>query len=306
MPSFSDRNTIWSEGPSGILIPIGKHRKILDHERQSYLQIKTMAQEVENLYQNAGIQIQRTSYLSRLIQDAKSLSDSWLLNQLDNVTIDTLVNASHIHRIVKATLALKDEPNIALHLKKLASGNLDLSDRNQSSAKDFLWEIELFSTLKSKGFAPYISEPDIKLSICNSTVGFACKRIHSVKNFDKTLSNAIAQIERTKCLGIVAINIDDLQPPSVILNTPDARALNEMVHQMNTKFIHQQDYYLRKYLSSSRIISCMISTSVIADIHNQSPRIHNASNTTFWTIPVLSPAKQTIVDSFYSHFKPEA
>jgi len=303
MRRSSTAGPIWTESASGLLLPDGAHSEILEHDVHTYAAVKAMAEEVKQLYSLHKISIPAQSNLNQLIEAAHQLSDSWILDKVDSISMPTLLRAFHIFRIAKAVLSLNAEPNIDLHLRKLISGDLSLLDRKQSAAKNFLWEIELFSTLKAHGVHPKFTEPDLQISIHGSPISFACKKIYSEKNFAKTLSTAVAQIEKCKNNGVVAINIDELLPSQNFLNGNTHQSTNKILQEFNTRFINKHDFYLRKYLSSGRIISCIVSSSIIADVRDAPTRLNNVSQMTFWTIPALSPFRQSLVNEFYARLK---
>ena len=303
MQRSSNTGSIWTKSPSGLLLPDGTHSEILEHDLHTYAAVKAMAEEVKELYSLHKISIPPQSSLNQLIDAANQLSDSWILNEAESISMPTLLKAFHIFRISRALISLKSEPNIDLHLKKLTSGDLNLLDRKQSNAKDYLWEIELFSSLKNHGVNPKFTEPDLQVSMHGSLISFACKKIYSEKNFAKTLSIAVAQIERSKNNGIVAINIDELLPSQNLLNGNTHQSTNKILQNFNDRFINKHVFHLRKYLTSGRIISCIVSSSIIADVKDAPTRLNNVSQMTFWTIPTLSLHRQNLISEFYARLK---
>lgn len=303
MRRSSKAGSIWTESASGLLLPDGTHSEILEHDVHTYAAVKGMAEEVKELYFLHKISIPAQSSLNQLIEAAIQLSDSWFLDDADSISMPTLLRAFHIFRIAKAVLSLKAEPNIDLHLRKLTSGDLNLLDRKPSTAKNFLWEIELFCALKTHGVYPKLTEPDLQILIQGSLISFACKKIYSEKNFAKTLSTAVAQIERSKNNGIVAINIDELLPFRNFLTGNTHQSTNKLLQKINERFINKHDFYLRKYLTSGRIISCIVSSSIIADVKDAPTRLNNVSQMTFWTIPTLSSSRQNLINEFYARLK---
>lgn len=303
MRRSSNAGSLWTESASGLLLPDGAHSEILEHDVHTYAAVKAMVEEIKELYSLHKISIPTQSSLNQLIEAAIQLSDSWFLDEADSISMSTLLRAFHIFRIAKAVLSLKEEANIDLHLRKLTSGDLNLLDRKASTAKNFLWEVELFGALKAHGIRPKFAEPDLQISIQGSLISFACKKIYSEKNFTKTLSTAVAQIERSKNNGIVAINIDELLPSQNLLNGKTHQSTNKSLQEINEQFINRHDYYLRKYLTSGRIISCIVSSSIIADVKDAPTRLNNVSQMTFWTIPTISFSRQNIINEFYARLK---
>ncbi|MBK8726606.1 MAG: hypothetical protein IPL96_11345 [Holophagaceae bacterium] len=262
-----------------------------------------MAEKVENLYRLSGVSLNNSSSLFKLIKDSKSFSDAWLVNETDLLGITTLFRVCHAYRISIAILGLENEPNISHHLEKLASGNLDLLCRKASAAKNYLWEVEMFTTFKEKNCSPTFAEPDLKIEVSGIQVGVACKKIHSEKHIQNIMSEAVAQIAAIKGPGIVALNIDDLYPPEAILKANDASSISEILNNGNRKFISRHERHLRKYLESSRISACIISSSLVGDALSDSPRINNFSEMTCWSIPNIGKERQRIADGIFSKFK---
>jgi len=101
----------------------------------------------------------------------------------------------HFNRIADTIIPLSYESNPCPYLKRLLCGTLNFFERKESDAKNILWELEVWSKLKRKMSEVYLQEPDIILDFGNSKVGIACKKIYSVNNVEKTLSDAVHQTE---------------------------------------------------------------------------------------------------------------
>ena len=104
-------------------------------------------------------------------------------------------------------------------LTVFTSGSLNLQQRDNSLAKNMLWELELWSILRRRSFSATLREPpDIVVIFEGAMVGIACKKLYSENNVEKVLSEAVGQIEAVFDYGIVAVNLDDLILPDQILN----------------------------------------------------------------------------------------
>jgi len=243
----------------------------------------------------------RTSDLARLITDAKTLSDSWLMCQVDNTPMILLFRTGLLDRIADAVLALADVPDRARYLGALASSSLDLLGRQRSTAKDVLWEIELWAILKHRLFDATLEEPpDIVVKFSESRIGVACKKLYSEKHVQNVLSQAVSQIESSFDFGIVAVNIDDLVPANQILRTPTQETMAQYISDLNARFLASHERHFRKYLASGRAISALVSTSVVADVYGGGTRLHNATQSTVWTIPGLPLEKERQLKNFYN------
>lgn len=302
----SGNQRLWDQLPSGLVVPNGERGRSLEWETQSFVEIKELAEQVERMYESSGIPLNRSSSLYSLIQSAKALSEAWLVGQAERVPEGTLFSVCHAFRISQAILSLNHEPNASGHLAKLASGDLNLLDRKQSSAKDFLWEVEMFHTFKRKGLSPQFEEPDLTILINGARVSVACKKIYSEKRLQSSLSTAVKQIQLTKRPGIVAINLDDLHPANSILGRKDAASINEALSASNLRFIKSHDHHLRRYFESSRISACIVSTSLIGDALKGFPRINNFSEMTCWVIPNIGKERQRIADGLSKIMSPDS
>ncbi|MFL6656006.1 MAG: hypothetical protein ACJ8KA_14550, partial [Sulfurifustis sp.] len=259
---------LWRTVASGLLIPNGTSSQLNQSSSQTYLEIKTHAQAIEELYATSVVTLPATCYLARLVADAKTLSDSWFLNQSDESSATVLFRAGHLGRIAEAVLPLSNVADRATYLAALTSGSLDLLARDQSRAKDVLWEIELWSILRRRSIDAELKEPpDIVAHFEDSTIGIACKKLYSEKHVQNVLSQGVAQIESSFDFGILAINIVDLIPENQILRVTTQLAMSRYLNDLNVRFLHRHDRHFRKYLKSGRVLSALILTSVLADVY---------------------------------------
>ena len=292
---------IWHRRESGLVVFEGTISDLSQSSSQTYLHIKDKALAIEHLYEDNDVPLSPTSGLAGLIADAKTLSDSWLIGQVDKHPITLLFHAAHLNRIADAILLIVDVSDRARFLEALASGSLDLLERNRSTAKDVLWELELWAILKHRSFDATLEEPpDIVVKFADSKIGIACKKLYSQKHVQNVLSEAVAQIESSFDFGIVAINIDDLLPANQILKTPTQETMAQYINDVNTRFLRAHERHFRKYLTSGRVISALISTSVLADVYLASTRLNIARQSTVWTIPGLPLEKERQLKNFYN------
>jgi len=291
---------IWYGRESGVVIPGGTVSDLSQSSSQTYLHIKEKALAVEELYADSGVPLASTADLARLIADAKTLSDSWLMGQAENHPMTLLFRVGHFDRIADAVLPLRDVPDRTRFLKALASGSLDLLERKESNAKDVLWELELWAILKRRSFVATLEEPpDLIVEFDDARIGIACKKLYSEKHVQNVLSQAVAQIEASFDFGIIAVNIDDLVPANHILRTPTQETMGQYISNLNARFLGAHERHFRKYLAAGRVISVLVSTSVLADVYRDRPRFNNARQATVWTIPGLPTEKDRQLRNFY-------
>ena len=291
--------TTWTREKSGLWIPSGRITDVTQSSRQSYLDLKEKTAVVEDIYIEAGLAITGQSDLRRLLTESKALSDGWLLNDR-NLSAKQAIKIAYADRVFDAIVAIRDTPNRATYLTHLLDGSLNLLERDRSKAKDTLWELELYRIFKLLSLNPkLIDPPDIVIDIDGVSAGIACKKLYSTKHVQNVLSDAVSQVEDKYTVGLVAVNLDDLLPANGCLRVPDYPAYNEFVNNWNMRFLHDHDRHFRKYLSSGRIVSVYVSTSVVADIFNASPRLNNARQATVWNIPGLAKEKEKLLFSLY-------
>jgi hypothetical protein len=291
---------IWQTLQSGLIIPEGNITAISDHVKTPFLSIKTKAEELEALYSDSQIDLPPSCNLSNLIQNAKAYWEEWFTIQTDNLDMRMLFETLHLDRIATAVLLLKDIEGKEKYLTAFASGNLDFFKREKSFAKNLLWEVEVWAQLYRKMPSVNLEEPpDIVIHFEDAKIGIACKKLYSEKHVQHVLSEAVHQIEDSFEFGIVALNIDDLCPPDKLVKVSDRAGLDKFMQNLNGQFIQRHERHLRKYLSSGRLISALISTNVVADIATEHVRFNNASQCDIWTIPGLPPTKHHQLGRFY-------
>jgi hypothetical protein len=265
------------------------------------LKTKAKGDELERLYLENGIPVPANSDLADLLRNSRLLWENWFLNKIDQLEMIMLFKLLHLDRISEAALPLKTEAERKRYLRDLVSGNLDLFARVRSRTKDIFWELEVWSKLRRKmhGEIHLKEPPDIIVSFGSSKIGLACKKVYSERHVQNVLSEAVHQIEGAFDFGVVAVNLDDLVPADKLLRARTAKEMTETLQALNADFIQRHERHFRKYLSTGRLISALVSTTVIADIAAASPRFNTASQWTIWTIPGLDERKSGLLREFY-------
>ena len=75
---------------------------------------------------------------------------------------------------------------------------------------------------------------------------------------------------------------------------------SKVFSQVNLAFLKKHERHFRKYLSKGRILSGLVSTSVLADLQNESVRLNNGRQTSAWMIPSLTKEKTKVFRDFYN------
>lgn len=270
-----------------------------------YSGIKSRALSLVTLFGSHGLDTTRSASLQKFIDMTISMSDSWDRGAKDEVRFAHLLAAAQLERIATAALSTARSAAQATALRGLLTGTLDLLGREQSKAKDTLWELELLRVLVDHNIDAALGEPDLSVRFSGAPVGFACKKIYSEGNVSKVLSNAVSQIERESEFGIIALNLDELLPANAVLQAPTLSAMSSMLEARNTEFLSTHERHLRKYLAPGRALSVLVSCAAIADVENAENRFLNARQTTVWQIPGIPEAKAEQMNRFLAAMNAE-
>lgn len=291
----------WKQTPTGLIIPTSKITDLSVRSKSNFLDIKNSALEIENLYKNSGVRLDVRSGIGQLIKHAKELSNIWLLGKENDFSYKNFFLSMHLDRIAKNILLLENVPDKIQFLKRLKSGSLNFFQRDKSEAKNTLWEIEVWAQLQKRIRLVYLEEPpDVVVRFEDSKIGISCKKVYSENHVQNILSKAVEQIEKEYEFGIVAINIDDLLPPDVVLKMESSDAVIERLHGFNADFINRHIRHFTKYFSQTRIISVIVSTSLIADVPPERPRFRNTFQWTVWAVTGLPERYRVQLDKFYN------
>ncbi len=290
---------LWHRTEAGITTPAGFASNLSESATQNYVQIKDKAKAIEQLYLDNNVALPTECSLASLISDAKTLSDAWLMNKPEIANYQLLFRVSSLDRIADAVLPLATVPDRVKYLTVLTSGSLNLLQRDQSISKDILWELELWARLCRRGLSTTLHEPDLVVHFGDATVGIACKKFYSDNNVAKVLSEGVGQIETTHDFGILAVNLDDLIPADVILKATTQEAMGQKIQEINAEFLVKHKRHFLRYLKPGRVISALVSTSLLADIPKHNPRFNVACEATVWAVPGLPNLKQRQLDRFY-------
>lgn len=282
-----------------MLVPIGHVAESSDRSKTNFVQVKGRAQDIERLYASAGVLLPTSSGLGKLIANAKTLSDRWLCNEMEGITMVHAFYALHLQRVADAVLALVEVPTKERYLNSLTSGDIDFFSRGFSNAKDILWELELWSLLRERSASALLSDPpDIEVHFSDKKIGIACKKIYSENNVEKVLSQAVEQVEDDFDVGVVAINLDELVPGGTVLKVNTEQQMAVRLQQHCADFLGRHERHFRKYLSTGRLVAALVSVHVIADVAEWDVPFNNCRQSTVWTIPSLTAEKEALMRQF--------
>ena len=155
---------IYTQTQKGVSVQTGHSSDFTARDSSTYLTIRQRGLDLRDLYRDNGLVIHPQSYLSKLIEETSTLSKAWLCNDFTNATQPKLFSASQLDRVATVALPLGVSVKAKKYLSALMNGSLDLLNREQSKAKDTLWELELWQTLVRMGMHATLEEPDIVVS----------------------------------------------------------------------------------------------------------------------------------------------
>jgi hypothetical protein len=292
----SEHSPIVEVDASGASTQIGTTAAFTSVDSSPYAEIKGRALSLVDLFESHGLKLRKSPSLTQLFNMTVEMSNSWDRDLKDDVTFPHLLAAAQVERIATAALAVAEVPSSIL--RSLLTGSLNLLGRERSKAKDTLWELELFRILVDHHIDARLDEPDLSVRFYGAPVGFACKKIYSEANVSKVLSTAVSQIKREGEFGIIALNLDDLLPENAILKAPTLAVMLSMLEERINAFLRAQERYLRKYLTSGRAISALVSCGAIAHVETAENRFMNARQTIVWQVPGIPEAKAEQMNQF--------
>lgn len=268
--------------------------------RMKHEAIAAFAAAIEDLYSQSKCTLHSDHQLFSLLSDTKDVASEWSKGNFAETDMDKFFSTLHIERIFSATRFLSAESNREKFLRDLLDGSLNFLDRKISHAKSILWELEVFTKIKKVIPNTVLDEPDVVVNINQFSIALPCKKIFSEKGVPKVLSNAVAQIERRHEFGVVAMNIDDMIPEGVVLQKKSFKEAGDTVYALNLGFLSRHERHFKKYLDPSRIVAVLVSTSLVADILDETPKFNNLSQWAIWTIPNLKPEHAKAIDELRS------
>lgn len=295
----SNTKQLWRATEAGVVIPAGNVLETSNRKKTNFLHVKARAKEIENLYSSAGLTMSPACGLARMIENAKALADRWLSNQTADSSMIDVFYALHLDRIADAILPLRSVSGREKYLNALTSGDLDCFSRQSSYAKNIFWEVELWSILRRSCSSAFLQDPpDIVLKLSGGTLGVSCKKIYSENNVEKVLSEAVGQVEADFDVGVVALSLDELTPPDTILRVRNKTEMDGVLQRHTDEFLARHERHFRKYLSSGRLVSALVSVSVIAHVTDWKVQFNNAKASVAWAIPGLAPEKEALLKQF--------
>jgi hypothetical protein len=291
--------------PSGNVHLAGKiWRTVSEPTPLNTFQFKENAVAVKALYTESGVNLPSTCDLALMIADTIKSSDVFDDGEARaaggaSLPAMQVYRTMQLDRTANALLSLRGTSNLHKYLRDICSGSLDPFDRKPSRAKDILWEVELHAELKRKSIKVRLEEPpDLVVDTGDTSIGIACKKIYSDKNLEKVLSNGVAQIEQASRYGIVALNLDDLREPNTMRAAPTLAGILDILAVENAEFLKKHQRYLKKYLTSKRVLGALVSAGGLSCVQEKIPFIVTPRQFMLWSYPELSADEVRPLRSF--------
>lgn len=289
---------IWARTPAGILVPWGTVAERSIRTKSTLAEIKANAYAIRELYRDSDVRLPLACGLAQFIAKAVRTADAWAAHPLGQTKFVDLFAAMHLSRIARALSILKDIPARERYLRRLARGEIDFFERKQSDAKNVLFELEFFASLRSRAPNSELRDPpDIVLPLSKGELGIACKKVYSERSVEKALSVAVSQVKNFE-IGVIALNIDEVIPGNHVVKARTLEEAKTILQRPLERFQITHARYLDKYLGDERIVAAAIEINSIVDAPSSVPRFNLSREVTLWTSRTLSTAKEALLEEF--------
>ncbi|MEX0999925.1 MAG: hypothetical protein WD000_08210 [Thermodesulfobacteriota bacterium] len=186
--------------------------------------------------------------LNRLIQKDRA---RYYYSQLYVLKICNILNA--IESSSQNQLVIRNKLSI------LAKGPYLLSEehKNNTTARDAEFELELFSFLYEKGLKVRLCDPnpDIQLITSNFTYDIECKRPNSMNSMEKHIRKAVSQLKKIingSNIPTIALSLDSiLTKDDLILSSKDERSSLNFLNVTLSEFLKANAMMVSKICGSN-------------------------------------------------------
>lgn len=188
-------------------------------------------------------------------------------------------------------------PGLLGVLAPAMSGGITLGDeKNQSSARDFQFEMLVAALFKRAGYGVALSEPDVIVTTNHGNVGIAAKRPRSQDNLRRLFEDADDQIRRSGYHGIVAIDISFLLLPNN-LHIPAGDGGRGIVKAAVDAFAADTWKDARLFVDPSRTFGYIAYAALVAANH-ATPKLSVARGCVFGNFIPFSDDRMVILREF--------
>jgi hypothetical protein len=303
MKKKTEHQPIFAVDVFGSTVQTGSTSLFSSENSSSFHKIGEHALTLKALFERHGLSIDSSPTLAELFTQTLNGSKTIDGAAFGRITFNDVFGAAQMDRVSSAALLLEDEGNAYPYLLALLKGSINLLHREQSKAKDTLWELELLKIFRNIGIKASLEEPDIVVEFKGAKIGIACKKFYSEANVSKVLSIAISQIERAFDFGIVAVNLDDLLPEDQLVCAATIESASAMLEKRLLTFMKKHERHLRRYLEPGRAMTALVSCGALVDVQTEKPRFQNARQTVAWHIPGQTTENRKQVQNFVAAFE---
>jgi hypothetical protein len=151
-----------------------------------------------------GVKVPANSRLQRAIEIVGRKLDEPL--PAADVVPEAAKTILDFHFIIHAQAERPPDAVVQRLTAALSGGDVAETDADKRP-RDTQFELEVWATLRIGGVDVWFEEPDLVFRADDELIGIAVKRIWSLEQAHKRLSDGAAQIERSKRQGLIATNV---------------------------------------------------------------------------------------------------
>lgn len=233
--------------------------------KNSYENLGSSVDAAQEALAGKGFSVNPASSLGTLFTEAKRIADQFKENPntpFYPADVYTIVNAQ---RVVDSITSQIENPAAKTLIRAICSNDIELSNPEQSKAKDYLFELELFSQIYRAGSSVTLEEPDLVADFEFGKYAIACKKINSLNNLEKQLSKGKKQLLPLDIPGVIAINVDSQLLFPGLHKFGSYQDLRQVALEKLEKFCRDNEFELSK-VSSSKADALFVVGSVVGVI----------------------------------------
>jgi len=258
--------------------------------RHSYQEISELASELEDIYKDHSVDIPNNSYLAGNIRAAKELSDWWdqhksvELIHVPEPSQEVMWRALSCDRLASAVRWVKEKPEVKGKLHMLLKGSINITEDGWSNAKDFEFEVNSAARLEAAGLNPKFEEPDLVFQFESQSYCIACKHPYTPNAFRNLLSKGARQIQKSTYKGIIALSLDCLRPPEMILRGGENYIIESIVSSLRSFHEDNRESIDKNLEKRKKVVGLILSLTIPCIIEYEKPLATTASQIIIFSI----------------------
>lgn len=212
-----------------------------------------------------------------------------------------------IIEIVSSFSSIPNE-NVVAKLKVIAAGTEHPDAGSKTNPRDIQYELYLYSLFTRAGMSARIGrvgEADLFIQAGGNEYPVEAKRPNSDNGFDRRLHEAVQQLERLDCLGIVTISLDQIaRPRGHNLRVESLEELNTVTQDCFDVFTFEHQSEITGRLRDRDVVAGVLYTMKIPGFITGSGTMCLTSHAHFdCFLPEHHPLSE-LCRTFASHFGP--